>query len=146
MMTNWEKTMHDSTSNGHRTRLALIPFLVFAPLLLLGCGTEEATKPSVSFSKQITPILQNHCLECHTPNKPGHLASGLDMSTYDSLMKGTKFGPVITPGKSVSSTLVILVEGRADPSIKMPHGDRPPLSQEQIHLLRQWIDEGAKNN
>jgi hypothetical protein len=118
-----------------------------ATLVLVGCnGDTPPAPPEVSFSKQIIPILQNHCLECHVPGKPGEVASGLDLSTYDGLMKGTKYGPVITPGKSVSSTLIILVEGRADPSINMPHGDRAPLRDEQIQLLRQWINQGAKNN
>ncbi|WP_455199105.1 c-type cytochrome domain-containing protein [Kaarinaea lacus] len=100
----------------------------------------------VSYSSEIVPILQKYCMECHVPGGPGQQASGLDMSTYESLMKGTKFGPVIKPGDSLSSTLAILVEGRADPSIKMPHGNRQGLSAEEIKTLRAWIDQGAKNN
>ena len=121
--------------------LVLITFL-----FLMGCDGEEKGLPKISYSKQVIPILQNHCLECHVPNTPGQQASGLDMSTHQSLMKGTKFGPVIKAGDSLSSTLVILVEGRADPSIKMPHGDRPALSASEIKTLRQWIDQGAMNN
>lgn len=117
-----------------------------APLILTACDGGEKPQAKVSYSKEIIPILQKHCLECHVPNAPGQLASGLDMSTHQSLMKGTKFGPVIKAGDSLSSTLVILVEGRADASIKMPHGDRPSLSADEIKSLRQWIDQGAENN
>jgi hypothetical protein len=139
--------MQQSISKNLYLIFTLLLFLFSTSIVLVGCsGKEDASRAGVSFSKQIVPILQDHCFECHLPGKPGQAASGLDMSTYDSLMKGTKFGPVITPGKSVSSTLIILVEGRADPSINMPHGDRPPLRAEDIHLLRQWIDEGALNN
>ena len=53
---------------------------------------------------------------------------------------------VIKPGDSVSSTLMILVDGRADPSINMPHGGRPPLSKDETDKLRRWIDAGAANN
>lgn len=125
----------------------LAPLLILgAPLLLTACDGGEKEQPKVSYSHDVIPILQNHCQECHLPGGAGEQASGLDMSTYQSLMKGTKFGPVIKAGDSLSSTLVILVEGRADPSLKMPHGDRPSLSAEQIKTLRQWIDQGAMNN
>ena len=133
--------MLNLTTNKFYFLLALI-----TPLFLTGCDGNEKVQSMVSYSKQIIPILQNHCLECHVPNTPGQIASGLDMSSYESLMKGTKFGPVIKSGDSLSSTLVILVEGRADPSIKMPHGDRPSLSTAEINTLRQWIDQGAMNN
>ena len=127
------------------TKLYFLLALI-TPLILTGCDSNEKSQPLVSYSKQVIPILQNHCLECHVPNTPGQQASGLDMSTHQSLMKGTKFGPVIKPNDSLSSTLVILVEGRADASIKMPHGDRPALSADEIKTLRQWIDQGATNN
>jgi hypothetical protein len=68
------------------------------------------------------------------------------MSSYQNLMKGTKFGPVIKAGDSISSTLVILVEGRADPSLKMPHGGKNPLTNDQTKKLRIWIDQGALQN
>ena len=119
---------------------------LITPLFLTGCDGDEKVLPKISYSKQVIPILQHHCLECHVPDTPGQQASGLDMSTHQSLMKGTKFGSVIKAGDSLSSTLVILVEGRADPSIKMPHGDRPALSADEIKTLRQWIDQGAMNN
>lgn len=116
-----------------------------AALLLSGCE-KAPEQPPVSFSKDVVPILKQHCYECHLPGGEGQVASGLDMSTYESLMKGTKFGPVIRPGDSTSSTLSILIEGRADPSMRMPHGDRPPLSKEETQVIAHWIDQGAKNN
>ena len=122
----------------------LLPVITL--FLIVGCDGGDKVQHQVSYSQEIIPILQKHCLECHVPDAPGQLASGLDMSTHALLMKGTKFGPVIKAGDSLSSTLIILVEGRADPSIKMPHGDRPSLSANEIKTLRQWIDQGAANN
>lgn len=130
------------TKTGLYFQLALI-----IPLLLLsGCGKDEKAQKQISYSQEVIPILQKHCLECHIPDGPGHVASGLDMSTHQSLLKGTKFGPVIKAGDSLSSTLVILVEGRADPSINMPHGDRQSLTADEIKTVRLWIDQGAMNN
>jgi uncharacterized membrane protein len=114
------------------------------PLILAGCGNEKP--PTMSYVQDIQPILQEYCIECHHQTGSGFLASGLDMSSYQNLMKGTKFGPVIKAGDSLSSTLVILVEGRADPSLKMPHGEKKSLTAEQTKKLRLWIDQGAIQN
>ena len=110
--------------------------------LAIGCDQE----PQVSFSQDVQPILQTNCGECHSTGGAGLEKSGLDMSSYDGLMKGTRFGPVIQPSDSVSSTLVLLVEGKADPSIKMPHGEGKSLSDSEIATIKSWIDQGAKNN
>jgi hypothetical protein len=114
---------------------------IAAALLLTACGEK-----SVSFATQVKPILDANCLECHTPPMgTGYTASGLDLTTYDGLMKGTKFGPIIVPGNTLSSTLVILIEGKAHPTLRMPHG-KEPLQPAQIETIKRWIDQGAQNN
>lgn len=124
---------------------------VLTAMMLAGLFTqltacEKKPEEQVSFSSQIHPIIEANCIKCHHPGGEGYEASGLNMQTYDGLMKGTKFGPVIKPGDAVSSTLIILINGRADPSINMPHGNNKPLSKEQIKLFEQWVNQGAKNN
>ena len=131
-------------------KLTQAPIYLFAALmssavLLAGCGKEPAA-PTVSFAKDIVPILSKHCYECHLPGGQGEQASGLNMSSYATLMKGTKFGPVIKAGDAASSTLSILVEGRADPSINMPHGGRQPLNKQETATIREWIKQGAQDN
>ena len=112
--------------------------------MMSACNKQEG--PTVSYSKDIEPILAANCLECHANGGAGELKSGLNMVTHANLMKGTKFGSIIKPGDSLSSTLVLLIEGKADPSLKMPHGDRNSLSVEQIKTIKTWINEGALNN
>lgn len=115
--------------------------LAAATLLALG-----ACAPSnVSFSKDVQPILAKNCTECHAPGKQGFLASGLDLTSYPSLMKGGKFGPLVKPGDALSSALNMLVEGRANAAIRMPHG-REKLPDKDIATLKAWVNEGAKNN
>jgi len=53
---------------------------------------------------------------------------------------------VIIPGDPLTSVLVMLIEGRADPSLKMPHGDAKPLDPREIATIRQWVEQGARNN
>jgi hypothetical protein len=109
-------------------------------ILLAACAPRD-----VSFSADVQPILRQYCQDCHVPGGAGHAASGFDMSTYESLMKGGKHGPFVIPGDPLTSTLNVLVEGRAHPSIRMPHG-RGKLTGGEIEMLRVWVQEGATNN
>ncbi|MGF1613210.1 MAG: c-type cytochrome domain-containing protein [Gammaproteobacteria bacterium] len=108
-------------------------------------GCQRAEEPEVSYSQDIRPILEASCLECHVAGAAGYEGSGFSMESYEDLMTGTKFGAVIKPGDSFTSALIMLVEGRADPSIQMPHG-KEPLTEEQITALKAWVDQGAKDN
>ena len=124
-------------------RKLFIPLAVLAVMLLSHCG---GGKPEVSYAADIQPILQRHCIECHIAGGPGYEASGLGMASYQELMNGTRYGTVVLPGDNLGSVLVMLIEGRADPSINMPHGDRPPLKQAEIETVRRWVEQGARNN
>jgi uncharacterized membrane protein len=124
-----------------RDTVALLAAFVLAAASA-GCAREE---PQVSFAKDVQPLLEVRCGGCHVPGQPGHAASGLSTQGYEALMKGTKYGPVVIPGDALSSAHNMLVEGRADPSIRMPHGDQPLTAAEQT-MLRRWVEQGAKNN
>jgi len=97
----------------------------------------------LSYAQDVRPILVANCLQCHQPDGIGYERSGLDMRTYDSLMKGTKYGRVIIPGDSFDSVLVQLIEHRADPTINMPF-HKTHLTNFEIDKVKIWIDEGAK--
>jgi hypothetical protein len=79
------------------------------------------------------------------PGQAGYETSGLRLDSYEALMKGTKFGPIVIPKDALSSALTMLIEGRADPAIKMPHG-KAPLSPEDQKTIRTWVEQGAPNN
>jgi hypothetical protein len=116
-------------------------------ILAAGCGTPPDTvQEPVSFSGDVYPILQEYCHQCHLPPAgEGYRKTGLNMKTYADLMLGTRYGPVIVPGDSVHSILAMLVEGRADATLRMPH-NQASLENRQIEILGRWIDQGAKNN
>ncbi len=65
------------------------------------------------------------------------------MDSYENLMWGTKYGPVVIPGASFSSRLYLLVADKAHPVMRMPHG-KPPLSEKEVLMIKSWIDQGAK--
>jgi hypothetical protein len=112
------------------------------PVFFAACGGD----PAVSFSQDVKPILDQNCIQCHQAGGQGEVASGFNMSTYDGLIKGAQFGKMIIPGDVEGSNMLVLMEGRADPSISMPHGEQKSVSKEDIQTIRLWIEQGAKNN
>ena len=125
-------------------RIARMTFPAVAAALMFGCGTQQP--PQVSFKNDVQPILDQNCSKCHTEDDDdGVEASGFRTSTYASVMKGTKYGPVIVPGHALSSNLYRLVAGKVDASIQMPH-KKAPIPAEEIALIENWIEQGAKDN
>jgi len=128
----------------HPTALLAVAFGC-ALAACLGVNSAAVADEEVSFKLDVLPILQSHCAECHRPGGSGMKASGLNLTTYDGLMKGTKHGPIVVPGEPMVSNLNVLIEGRADPSVRMPHNQRP-LLKEQQQIIRNWVKQGAKDN
>ena len=90
---------------------------------------------AVSFENDILPILTARCAfaGCHVAGGPDNL----NFSTYQTLKKGGADGPVIIPGNPNESDIIEeIVSGR------MPPGG-PPLTDAQIQLFIDWINEGA---
>ncbi len=104
-----------------------------------------AAEAKMSFSEDVQPIFKGRCIVCHAPGGQGYQASGLDLSTYEGVMKGTKFGPMVIPGNPESSNLMWLLDWRGAPETRMPHGKRK-LSVCDRDAIRAWIREGAPNN
>ena len=120
----------------------LLPAVSLLVVVGIAACDQEAPFRSVTYVADVEPILQQHCMECHVAGQEGAEKSGYLMDSYEAVMKGTSFGPVIVPNSSESSSLYLLVAGKADPSIQMPHG-KASLSAEQITTIRLWIDKGA---
>ncbi|MCR6629081.1 MAG: hypothetical protein NVV74_02965 [Magnetospirillum sp.] len=104
-----------------------------------------AKEEPVSFSEDVKPILDTRCTACHQSGAEGTEKSGLDLTSYAGLMKGTKHGSMISPGDPVTSNLMVLIDGKADKSLQMPHGKKK-LSSCDRDTIRKWIKQGAKNN
>lgn len=120
-------------------------------MVLIGVGVELplrqacAAQPQVSFSEDILPLLKWKCASCHQSGGEGYEKSGLDLTSYEGVMKGTKFGPMVVPGDPDLSNLMLLLDWRAAPAIRMPHGKKQ-LSICDRNTIRTWIMEGAKGN
>ena len=131
------------------TKLLFATGILLLSVQLSGCG-----KKVVSFSADVQPIFQKHCIECHDTAGEGIAASGFSVHDYAGVMKGTNFGPVVVPESSISSTLYLVVAQQTSPEIHMPphhtesmaEGRGEPLSEDEIGIIAAWIDQGAQNN
>lgn len=99
----------------------------------------QATATPIDFVREVRPIFERHCYECHGETKR---KGGLRLDVKAAAMKGgDNHGPNIIPGKAVESSLIHLVTSSDDDEVMPPKGDRLPA--EQIATLTRWINEGA---
>jgi len=108
-------------------------------LLLLLQTLAGMAWPAVDFATQVEPILRARCVGCHGAASQ---TSGLRLDQKKAAMAGGYSGPIIIPGNSAGSKLIARVIGGEGIMIMPPGGKR--LSEEQVTLLKEWIDEGAK--
>ena len=94
----------------------------------------------VNYQSDIQPIFNNNCIFCH---QNGGSAT-LNLATYYGVMNGGWSGPAIIVGDHQNSLLYQRIIQPIGTDGSMPPND--PLSQSQIDLIAQWIDEGAGNS
>ena len=112
--------------------------LIYSGALSFAIGLAAAAP--VDYLKEIKPILSEHCFRCHGGSQQ---KSELRMDTAAAMVKGGDNGPALKAGKSSDSLMVQLLKGTHDDIARMPY-KKPPLSEAQIALIEQWIDQGAK--
>ena len=117
-----------------------------APLDRLGAGSDDAgarrSSGRVSFNRDVRPILNQNCTGCHGGVKA---QAGVSFVFREGAMGVGESGRrTIIPGNPGASEMIRRVSS-TDPDYRMPEADHaPPLSPEQIALLRRWVDDGAE--
>ena len=100
----------------------------------------ECDPDSVYFVNEVLPIFQSSCAMagCHD-NLTAQ--EGINLSTYESIMASDE----IRPGDAADSDIYERITDN-DPDDRMPPPPFSPLNAEQIASIRDWINQGAKNN
>jgi len=135
-------------------RITPLAIVVLATLATLGLTFLSGCERQVSFSEDVQPVLAANCAGCHSGYAEGETSTGLNVTDYASLMHGTRLGEVVVPGSAASSTLYLVVSGESAPEIQMPphheeslaEGRGAPLDKGEVQLIKDWIEQGAKNN
>ena len=106
-----------------------------------------AAQGKVDFQKQVWPILQARCVECHAAPHTGD--DGKVKKPKGGVVLDSKDGMLGSDGLIVAkdaarSALYAVVSLPADDEDRMPPAKKgKPLSDEQQAVIKQWLDEGA---
>ncbi len=115
-------------------RLALI-----AGLSLLVARLAHAADDSPrDYARDVAPLLTKYCAGCHNDRD---LEGEFSLESFASLQNGTPDGPALLAGDAASSKLIRVISGEAEPL--MPPEGEPRPSEEEIAVLKAWIDAGA---
>ena len=135
--------------------LALIAFS--SCILIYGCSSEPKkesgdsapptqsttaaqpeSQPTASAAAYATVqnIFNTKCIACHGENGK----EGIDLRTYESVMKGGRDGAIVKPGDGANSEIVKVLQ--PDSHERMPKG-QPPLPDSEISAITAWINAGA---
>jgi hypothetical protein len=128
---------------GSRAVAVFAPALALAWLLAASIDTraqDRATAGTVSFNRDVRPILSNNCFTCHGPDE----AQRETVFHFDTREGAFKEEGIILPGDGARSAMIRRVTSQ-DPDEQMPPADsgHGPLTPQQVEILTRWIDEGA---
>ena len=110
---------------------------------LLGGMTPQALAESISFNRDIRPILAENCLACHGFD-PAHREAGLRLDTFEGATAERGGEQAIVPGDHAKSEVWKRITSE-DPDLRMPPptSQKAPLDARQRELIRKWIEQGA---
>ncbi len=104
--------------------------ITFLVLVSLGTSVAWGQTGSVSFTKEVAPIIASKCGKCHVSNNKGDFG----IESYHALIKSDS----INPQDPDASHFVAVIE-----SGEMPKGGLK-VSDSELNTIKTWIAEGAK--
>ncbi len=130
-------------------KIYLILFVI-TNLIFYNCSKDkgpvedEQTPGNVSFVNDVQPVFDQNCTSCHPNSGNLDLTAG---NSYNQLVNVDASGysaKRVVPGDPEHSVLYKKIDGSGAYGSNMPLGNS--LSASQIALIKQWIEEGARNN
>src|SRR5205823_11394752 len=95
-------------------------------------------------TRDVRPILSQHCFKCHGPDDTARKAK-LRLDTREAALAGGRSGdPAVVPGKPGESELVRRISSDDETEVMPPPVARKPLTAAQKEILKQWVAAGAE--
>jgi hypothetical protein len=110
-------------------------------IVLAGLSCSLAVAGPIDFARDVRPILEKHCFDCHSSD---YAESDLRLDMATTILDGGNSGPAVVPGKSDKSLLILRATAADGHDPMPPEGEGEPLNEQQIAILREWINQGAK--
>jgi hypothetical protein len=107
---------------------------IFILTVCLGKSLSAADGDPVDFAHQIVPVLKQHCVECHGGDKS---KGGFSLNTRRLFLEDES----AIPGNAAESYFLELIED-PDPEYRMPQDDNPAVPEDEVALLKRWVDQG----
>ena len=98
---------------------------------------------AVDFNRDIRPILSDKCFHCHGPDEETREAE-LRLDTYEGATEGGEFEVPVEPGKPDESEVIARILNQDPDEIMPPPETHKKVTDKELELLRQWIEEGAE--
>ncbi|WP_417387714.1 DUF1553 domain-containing protein [Gimesia sp.] len=117
-----------------RTILIAILFCAAIPSLSAAAENPAAQTPVV-YESRIQKVFEQKCLSCHNAKTR---KAGLDLSSPESILKGSESGRIIQAGDADASLLFQMIDAG-----EMPPDEKNHLSTEELQSLRDWLNAGA---
>ncbi|HRX83083.1 MAG TPA: DUF1549 domain-containing protein, partial [Pirellulaceae bacterium] len=133
-----EQVQVPELANGYPANNPIDNFLA-ARIAAVAKESEQVDEGGVDYFKEVRPLLESRCYDCH---QGGKAQGGLRVDDHESMLAGGESEePAIVPGKVDESSLVDRITSKEEGFVMPPKGD--PLSDEEIALLKRWIEGGA---
>ncbi len=104
-----------------------------------GNGAAAAGAGGLTFARDVLPIFESRCIECHGPDK---VKGSLRLDLLADIYRADRDREVVKPGKPGESELIRRVSLPRDDDEHMPSRGEP-LTAEQIGTLTKWIEQGG---
>lgn len=95
-------------------------------------GVVAAVGAQTTYEKDVAPIIQKHCVSCHSPGGYGPFS----LQSFNDVLKRAKFIGHVTQTR-------YMPPWKADPTFSRFANERL-LSEAEIGTIQRWIDEGLK--
>ncbi|MCD8535566.1 MAG: hypothetical protein LR011_12600, partial [Verrucomicrobia bacterium] len=115
-----------------------LPVTLLYSFLFLSSLWANPSDPNQFFENNVKPLLESHCLECHSHQFK--IRGGLSLDYRDSVLAGGLTGPAVDLKNPDQSILIQAVQHSRE-DLRMPK-DKPKLRSEDIFILQTWIATG----
>ena len=131
-------TITTCTTTSHVSHWPRRSLLLCGIFFFLVLSSIIQAEDAIDFETHIAPLIVSRCVECHNTNEA---SSGLDLTQMDALTKGGESGlPTLADTAENSLLYQRVLSGEMPPESR---GQSQKLPEEEIELLRRWINQGA---